>query len=190
MTPFKTVRGSGMLFFSLFFVFGFGFGSGSCRLSCKGDDDTLMIQHVFDTCEKILFQNKCVSGPLHMQGRSNITIVFEEGSELVAGPQKWNTTTWLDFQDVSFLTIAGNGTVDMNGKMWWTGSNETPNRPPMMVVNGSDVNITNVVLKNGAAWMLSLYGQNHHIQGKNHLQQTNTHLFDPFPKLGLANFVV
>ncbi|XP_034580707.1 polygalacturonase [Setaria viridis] len=76
-----------------------------------------------------LINHVTLSGPC----KSSIMLMIE--GTLMAPPKgsHWSKKTnrhWIMFHDVDGLTIAGGGTIDGNGKIWWQNSCKTNSRPP------------------------------------------------------------
>ncbi|KAF2921892.1 polygalacturonase [Oryza sativa Japonica Group] len=79
--------------------------------------------------KRYLTKHITLSGPC----KSSITFMIE--GTLVAPPKRsdWSKETirhWIMFNGVSGLTVAGGGTVDENGKIWWQNSCKTNAKLP------------------------------------------------------------
>lgn len=103
----------------------------------KGDGqtlDTAALQAAIDKCAALpsggtvrLTAGTYLSAPLTL--RSHITLRLDAGATLLGSPNMddypvradatWRRVSLLHADDVTNLTIAGSGTIDGNGKVWW-----------------------------------------------------------------------
>lgn len=167
--------------FLIFFVLGFlqptqaAMASPDCSVTafgalCDGTtDDTRSIQAALIDCTTRQQQitipphRTCLSQPLVLY--NNTMLHLRNNATLKAG-KRWNDTAFISASHVDniFLTAEQGGTIDGSGKQWWTGSNKTPGRPPLLVLNlCNHVWIAGVTIINPAAWTTALSGMDYHI---------------------------
>ena len=137
---------------------------------CDGrTDDTRSIQAALAACTTrqqqttIPAHQTCLSQPLVLYNNTRLHLL--NNATLKAG-QRWNDTAFISAShaDNIFLTAAQGGTIDGSGKQWWTGSNTTPGRPPLLVLTlCNHVWIEGVTIINPAAWTTALSGTDYHI---------------------------
>jgi polygalacturonase len=128
---------------------------------CDGTtDDTLSIQQTISTCNKVIFPSNqtCLSQPLIL--RSNTWLYISPNATLKAG-KRWNDTTFISATNSLNITITSeeHGKIDGSGKQWWNGSNKTPGRPRLLVLeNCVHVHIEGLTIINPPAWTTSFSG--------------------------------
>lgn len=137
---------------------------------CDGTtDDTGSIQAALINCTTRQQQitipphQTCLSQPLILYNNTRLHLL--NNATLKAG-KRWNDTAFISASraDNISLTAEPGGTIDGSGKQWWTGSNKTPGRPPLLVLNlCTRVWIEGVTIINPAAWTTSLSGKDYHI---------------------------
>lgn len=121
-------------------------------LGAKGDgkaDDTRSIQQALDECAKTggtvrLTRGDYYSRPLTIKTRT--TLLLEQGAKLIAStnqsdfmktPGDWTKTKsggdfvpFLSGKDLEAVTIAGPGTIEGSGSVWWEAAEETRRKVP------------------------------------------------------------
>jgi len=137
---------------------------------CDGvTDDTHSIQTALASCTTnqrrttIPSKKTCLSQPLILY--SNTWLHLLSNATLKAG-QRWNDTAFISTSNANNITLTADqgGTIDGSGKQWWTGSNKTPGRPPLLVLKDCvRVLIQGVTIINPPAWTTDLSGRDYKI---------------------------
>ena len=146
--------------------------SAAFPAKCDGtSDDTLAIQEAFNVCpsanRRIVFSagRTCVSQPLVLYS-DNVAVHFDDRAVLKAGAKWTDGRPFLSASGLKNISLAGNGVIDGSGEQWWTGSNQEPGRPYLLVIDSChDVRLRDFRFLNPAAWTTYITGSHIRIDG-------------------------
>ncbi len=184
------------IFYSTFFLLLISTASFSQKIynvknfGAKGDgktDDAVAIQKAIDACSKTGGQVLIPSPYTFMCSpvvlKSNIDLHLEAGAKLLANPNEkvytksafrnnpGEGTMWISAENISNLSISGNGEINGNGISFMGAEledsyvlkpfNTLDPRPHVLtIVGGNNIRINNVHIGNSAYWTVHLVGCN------------------------------
>jgi polygalacturonase len=156
------------------------FGEKVCDVKtygAKGDGvslDTAAIQHAIDDCStsgggvvRLTKNSKFASAPIVL--RSNITLEIPQGSTLMANSDHGDFPEIEEFHEkgrqallssdhAENIVIRGGGTIDGNGKSWWSNLEPGYTRPRLIVFSYSKhILMEGVTVQNSPMWQIVPY---------------------------------
>ncbi len=140
--------------------------------------DTAALQRAIDQCAKNeggvvhLTAGTYVSGPLAL--RSHVTLSIDHGATLLGSPDMedypirtdapWHRVSLLHADKVVDIAIAGEGTIDGNGKIWWDakalrkkGEPEAPRPLLIDLTNSKQILIEGVTIQNSPQYNITTF---------------------------------
>jgi polygalacturonase len=140
--------------------------------------DTASLQAAIDACGKAgggtvhLTAGTYVSGPLEL--KSHVRLLLDKGSTLLGSPDMddfpvradatWRKVALLHADHAEDIGLAGEGTVDGNGKIWWDakaahkkGEVEAPRPLLIDLTNSKQILIEGVTLRNSPMYNLTTF---------------------------------
>jgi polygalacturonase len=140
--------------------------------------DTAALQQAIDTCAKgaggvvHLTAGVYVSAPLTL--RSHVRLLLDRGATLLGSPDMsdypiredapWRRVSLLHADHVTDISIAGAGTIDGNGKIWWDAKAAAPRGQPeaprpllIDLTNSKQILIEGVTIENSPQYNITAF---------------------------------
>eukprot|EP00037_Helgoeca_nana_P007990 m.71652 g.71652 ORF g.71652 m.71652 type:complete len:293 (+) comp18653_c0_seq1:1963-2841(+) len=142
---------------------------------CDGQtDDTVALQGALNSTAlngsilEIPAGRTCLTQPLKLPSHTRLHLgdaaVIKAGAKWTDGVSMLYTAGVYDSDHTTTdIHITGKGTLDGSGVQWWTGSNKTPNRPKLLELDATGVEIKDITLLDAASWHSLLMGAHYEI---------------------------